>query len=337
MRFVKCASIMVSALVLGASTTGCAGDGITDVTEPEDLGALLVDNLLDQYVSKDLVWTRDGTEIVFLDDGLKAVSLSTKTVRTLSADKTTLSLARGIGGEWIYFVSIVPDAPPGSLDLRISRVHPSGGTETVTLVATGLSTRLVVSANERWVAISGVLFDSETKRTTPLPFGIPFGFSPDGSRLLYDRSSQSPSMVLISTADGSIQSVPFVGFPSAVRWAGNSPQFLRIANTVTQSGGETSRISEQDGLSGVETELASISGTSALFSANWSDDGGILGFWFEPSFTRSELIVLRRGGPRTVSARVDSDVGAPSFSPSGNAVAYRVFLPSYSRIYMKYI
>jgi hypothetical protein len=336
MRFANVRSTIAFTVMIVLSAAGCGGEGITASSEPEDVGTLLVDKLVNEYVSKDLVWTKDGSEIVFLEDGVKAVNLSSKSVRTLDADKTTLSMTRATSGEWIYFVSVVPDAPSGSANLRISRVHPAGGTETVTFAAAGIGYRLAVSANERWVAIDGLLYDSETKASRKLPLGVPYGFSPDGSRLLYQLSSQSPAMVLVSTADGSTQDVHFDGFPSGIRWVGNSPQLLRIVNTSTQNTGETTRISEQDALTSLETELANITGKTALYTANWSDDGAVLGFWFEANFTRSELVVMQLRGARTVTARVDSDVGKPFFSPGGYLVAYPVFLSGYSRIYVKH-
>lgn len=307
---------------LGLTTAGCGGSGISDSGEPQDRGTLLLANAQTGFGPRELIWTRDGTEVVFVDGALKAVNVSSRSVRVLDPTAVILSVARGSSGEWIYFAGAVPNAGPGTPNVRISRVHPArAGVETIALVFQGASTRLVVSADERWIALGRILLDSQSGLSRELPSGAPYDFSPDGTQLLYEFFAPN-SFALISTADGSSQPVLSEGFVSAFRWTGNSPQILVVQLSSAPNSGTTTRIFELDGLTGVTRDFGQFNAYASLFNANWSEDGQTLGVWLEPNPIRTELAVFRAGGAPVIALRVDANVGKPVFSPAGAAVVY---------------
>jgi hypothetical protein len=294
----------------------------------------------------DLIWTRDGTEVIYVSstvttadrptniDILNAVSVSTHAVRQLNVSPSILSVARGSAGERIYFA-----AYSGLESFLLSRVHPtSGALEILTSIPLGTSNnKIVVSADERFVAVESGLYDLQTATRMSLPAGQPIGFSPDGTQLLYYQdqvgiSDQLPT--LISTADGSSQPLHSTGyFYRAHRWEGNSPQLLKTDFDYTGGNSYTVRLSEIDGVTGVTRDIAQFSETNGLVdlsAGTWSPDGRTLGIWIEQGSIekrtdRTTLYFIRAGSAPTIVASVHANPGRPVFSPDGNSVAYFYF------------
>ncbi|HXG71375.1 MAG TPA: hypothetical protein VNJ04_12290 [Gemmatimonadaceae bacterium] len=216
-------------------------------------------------------------------------------------------------------------APLGSPNLRIIKVHPSrAGVDTIATVFLRYNQALFVSADERLIASGHTLIDTRTGVRIELPNGQAHGFSPDGTQLLYEvfGSASAPTRVytLVSTGDGTFQ--PMLGpngYFDALRWSGNAPQLLTVANSFANPPAGT-RVFELDGLSGATRDLAQFSERGALYTANWSDDGQTLGVWLEPNYYRSKLVIIRGGSALVTVLRVDADVGSPIFSPDGTAL-----------------
>jgi hypothetical protein len=303
---------------------GCGG-GISDAGSPQDRGTLLLSNVAN--FPTDPLWTKDGTEIVVIDHGLKAVNVSSHTVRTLNGTGSIYALGRGTGGEWIYFASPYAGGAGGP-NTQVSRVNPTTAVlETVALVSSFGGFRLQVSADERWVACDDVLIDTESNTTRGLPVGgNPLGFSPDGSRLLYNNPGSS-SFIVISTADGSTQPVLYNGFLTAFRWLDNSPQLL-IVDSPNSGTGTPASVYEVDGFTGARKDLGQFDLKPSSFSASysgWTEDGRTLGVWLSPGFPRNELHLIRLDGAPSVPVLVDDEVGKAIFSPNGTAIVYTVF------------
>lgn len=324
--------ILVASIAFFA-LTGC-GDS-TGPVGPDDPGVLLVPMGQSGFWPTDLVWSKDGTELIYAENGLKAVTISTAVVRQLNASPSITTLARATTGERIYFGAFV-EAPPGSTsNYEINRLHPvSGGLETIATILPG--NHLAVSDDERLVAVDRQLVDLETGRTLTLPSGTPLGFSPDGSQLLYRDALTVP--VLISTADGSSQSLhsSVSIFYVAHRWEGNSPQLLE--ETVTYGSKGTVRFSERDGLTGVTRDIVQLPTSDIIVTARWSADGHALASWIEQG-SRTNLYVIRTGSAPAVVAsfatRSEKSPGTPVFSPSGNSLAYFYYDDIRRSLYVK--
>ena len=304
----------------------CGDQGPHDNRGPEDRGTLVLDHVDEQYVGGP-IWTKDGSEVVFAAGGLKAVNVSTHAVRVLDPGPFIEIAARG--DEWIYFTVALPNAPANGPSFRLSRVRPSQtGVENIALPAQNLGSTVVVSRDERWIALGGLLIDMQNGTTRPLPGnGEPLGFSRDGTRLLSRvLGTTGFSYVLIATADGSSQPVPS-GTPSFLmgfRWVEGSPQFLDLRGPPGQS---NYQLSEIDGISGTTRPLWESTDLISVFFAKWSDDGQTLAVWVAKGLgpTRNELTLLRTGAQPTVVAKVDASVGTPAISPAGSSIFYPVY------------
>lgn len=325
-------------------TLGGCGDSSGPKVQ-EDLGVQL---LPIGFYNNGLIWTRDGTELVYKTPGdgpntsaLKAVNVSTLAVRQLVAPGTFIStvLRSGIG-ERIYF-GIPPTGDPPNF--RVSRVHPVSGVveSLITTLYTGDDDFMEISADERFLAIGRLLFDLQTGAQTSLPPGLPFGFSPDGTKLLYYldvAGASTPSPTLISTADGSYQPLHSTGyFHLAHRWEGNSPQLLRTDSEFISGNNYTVRLSEIDGVTGVTRDIAQFSTTGYTdpYAVNWSFDGRTLAAWIQQD-SRTNLYVIRSGNVPTLVASVTGPPGPPVFSPSGSSIAYFYYHPNGRwSVYMK--
>ncbi|MEO8910104.1 MAG: hypothetical protein ABI408_07750 [Gemmatimonadaceae bacterium] len=311
------------------ATAACGGSGIDAPGGPQDRGTLLLPNTSADFVSQDPIWTKDGAEIVFVDaTGLKAVNVASGLVRVLDPTDNIEGAARARSGEWIYFAAPVPNAAPGAPNIRLNRVHPATlGVETVGLVSQGWSFNVVVSDDERWIAYGSVLFDTQTGVSRVLPDGIPGGFSPDGTRLMYWLSSKS-SYAVISTADGSSQPVMYDGLRTTFRWKDNSPQLLFVEPPTSPTSGIGTVVYERDGLTGAKRDIAQFDSNPysfGAFLAGWSEDGQTLGVWLTSSSPRTELAVIRAGAATAIVLRFDGDAGKLVFSPTATAVAYPYF------------
>ena len=325
---------------------GC-GESVYGPSGAQDPGVLLV--TLTQG-GDDLAWTSDGTELVYAVAGqLNAVSASTHTVRRLDTPPSLFIEALSRAGARIYFASSLTAPGPNDPNSLIGRVNPIAGSAEILLTSrSGPDQHVIVSADERFLATNGVLYNLETGGQINLPVGTAFGFSPDGSQLLYYQAQNglligAPS--LISTADGSssepLQS-PSGSFHYGHRWDGNSLQLLDFSRD-----DEALRLFEIDAVTGVHRALAEF-GSNPFFPAilpvaNWSLDGRTLAIWIEQgsgSSRRSNLYVIRSGSAPAVVASVitglDTGVGFPVFSPSGNSVAYPYYLDGGgTSLYMK--
>jgi hypothetical protein len=328
--------LIVSRVFFGAG--GCA-----DSTGPghiEDRGVLLVPAGKN---GGDLVWTRDGTEVVFVSSAvataahsaganiLNAVSVSTHEVRQLNESQFIFTVARGSAGERIYFAA---DVGLNDGNFRVSRVHPASGVlEILTSIPLGTENAIVVSADERFLAVGSGLYDLPTAIRMSLPAGQPIGFSPDGTQLLYyqDQVGTSvPMPTLISTADRSSQPLHSTGnFPLAHRWEGNSPQLLKADFEYTGGNTYTVRLSEIDGVTGMTRDIAQFGETNGVgpSAGTWSPDGRTLGIWIEQGSIekrtdRTTLYFIRAGSAPTIVASVHSYPEPPVFSPDGNSIAY---------------
>ena len=314
--------------------------------EPEDPGIAIVSTI--GGGPRHLVWTRDGTELVFSDfHALNAVAISTHAVRQLDPSPVIMSVIRN-GAERIYFGTALFTDP----NFRISRVNPVSGAVDVLVTnsQTGYDEFMEVSADERFLATSLRLYDLQTGARTNLPPGKPFGFSPDGTKLLYyvDVAGANPSPTLISTADGSSQPLHPAGyFHLTHRWNGNSPQLLKAELEFKNGYYDSVRLTEIDGLTGVSHDIAQFSTSGGYsFNTNWSSDGLTLGTWVEQGSiadgtNRTNLFVIRSGSPPALVASMTppwnaGPPGPPVFSPSGNSVAYFYYHANESRsLYVK--
>ena len=339
--------ILLASLAL-LVVAGC-GEGVYGPSGAQDPGVLLV--TLTQGGGEDLAWTSDGTELVYAVAGeLRAVSASTHTVRRLDTGPSVVIQALSRAGARIYFASSLSAPGPNDPNSLIGRVNPIAGSAEILLTSrSGPDQHVIVSADERFLATNGVLYNLETGGQINLPAGTAFGFSPDGSQLLYYQAQNglligAPS--LISTADGSssepLQS-PSGSFYYGHRWDGNSLQLLDFSRD-----DEALRLFEIDAVSGVHRALAEF-GSNPFFPAilpvaNWSPDGRTLAIWIEQGSgagRRSNLYVIRSGSAPAVVASVitsgfETGVGRPVFSPSGNSVAYPYYLDGGgTSLYMK--
>jgi hypothetical protein len=335
--------------------------GCHDASGPkatENLGVLLVSDVSsDYYIFANPVWTRDGGELVYVGaptsgtgySALHAVNISTQAVRQLVASEFITKVVRSGAGERIYFGSALTSNP----NFRASRVHPlSGAVEN--LVTTDVANDFMeVSADERFLVFDRRLFDLQTGGQRTLPPGTPFGFSPDGTQLLYYEAQPGTSIsapTLISTADGSSQTLHSTGyFHLAHRWEGNSPQLLMTeSNFIGGRSNYTYRISEIDGLSGATHDIAQFSTTDSQnpYSVNWSADGRTLALWIHQGeiadgTSRTNLYIIRTGNAPTLVATATPSFevgppGPPVLSPSGNSVAYFYYHPDDRRsLYLK--
>jgi len=317
--------------------------GCVDSTGPghvEEPGVLLVPA---GKIGGDLVWTRDGTEVVFVSftetsaahpvsaSILNAVSVSTHEVRQLNESQSIFGVARGSAGDRIYFTD--EDRIDGNF--RVSRVHPaSGALEILAPLPPDIYDDIVVSADERFLAVGSGLYDLQTAKLIGLPAGRPIGFSPDGTQLFYGLINPTTSTeltTLISTADGSSHPLPSTGSRHlAHRWEGNSPQLLVEDDEYTGENFYTVRLSEIDGVTGASRNIAEFTKTSPLVTAAWSPDGQTLGVWIDlGSFAerthRRSLFLIRDGGAPVYVASVHTAAGPPVFSPDGHSIVYGYF------------
>jgi hypothetical protein len=310
------------ALLAAAGCRDSSGPG-----EPEDRGVLLFTGVAGP---SDIVWTRDGAEVVYaVATSMRAASVAPRVERTLVGDPSISIKGTSSAGDRVYFGAVETSSPS---TFRVSRINTiGGGAEIVTSRAWSGLDYVLVSADERFVAADGSLYDLQASTRIALPCTRPRGFSPDATRLLCQNplgpAPESP-FSLVSTADGSSQPLhvgPSGPFYFGHRWEGNSPQLLdyAVANGTT-------RIYETDGVTGATRDLAQLDGDPTfLLLANWSPDGRTLGAWIEqgPGGNRiAKLYVIHSGSAPVVAASANSSFyfgpGRPVFSGSGNSVAY---------------
>ena len=310
------------------ATTACGDSSGTGA--PDDPGVLLAANVVGPT---DLVWTRDGSEVVYATTtALNAVSVATRVERHLVADASISIKAVSSAGDRIYYGAVVTPPPPAAVNFRISRVNPTtGAVEILVTVPWRGGEYILVSADERFVVADGRIYNLQAGTQIDLTCQRSRGFSPDGTKILCQTAPQSASdasFALISTADGTSQQLPLttgVGFYFGHRWEGNSPQLL---NSTFDNGVTT--IFEMDGVTGVKRDVSKLdANVSLLLLANWSPDGRTLGAWIDPTAGRegkANLYVFRAGSAPAIAARVSSTffLGPQKavFSESGNSVAY---------------
>jgi Tol biopolymer transport system component len=332
--------------LLAVIATACSDLGGPPAGEPEQPGVLLV--TLTQG-GDNLAWTSDGTELVYAVAGhLNAVSASTHTVRQLDTPPSVFIEALSRAGERIYVASDISAAGPNDPNSLVSRVNPSAGSAEILVTNRSSADRFMrVSSDERFLVSQGILYDLQAGAQITLPVGRPFGFSPDGTQLLYYQFQDGVNLGsprLISTADGSssqeLRSTAG-SFYYGHRWEGNSPQLLD-----SERDNDGLRLFEIDGMTGARRDLAQF-GSNPMFPtivpvATWSPDGRTLAIWIEQGSgagRRSNLYVIRSGSAPAVVASVitglDTGVGFPVFSPSGNSVAYPYYLGGGTSLYMK--
>ena len=312
----------IASLALVAA--GGCGDS-TSPGEPEDPGVSI---LPAAYYSGSLVWTRDGTGLVYVVRTtvnateaalLRVLSISEGTVRQLDVFPPIGGLVRSPAGERVYFGNSI-SPPSGSTDnYQISRVHPTSGF--LEIVTTTRAGDFAVSSDERFLAVGRYLYDLQTGARITLATGIPIDFSPDGTQLLYyPFSSSSPT--LIATADGTSRPLHSTGLHIAHRWQGNSPQLLEVDDNFEG----TVHVSEIDGVTGATISLGQIPGHSFFPAANWSPDGRVLAIWVTlgplDGPTREYLYLIRDGNAPAILANTSGAPGRPIFSPDGHSVAY---------------
>ena len=318
-------------LITSLALLAAAGCGDSSAPgEPEDRGVLLFAGVAGP---SDIVWTRDGAEVVYaIAASVRAASVAPRVERTLVGDPSISIKGMSSAADRIYFGAVVTTSPSTADAFRVSRINPSAsGPEIVTTRAWSGLDYVLVSADERFVAADGSLYDLQASTRINLPCTRPRGFSPDDTRLLCQNplgpAPESP-FLLASTADGSSQPVhvgPSGPFYIGHRWEGNSPQLLDY--TVTNG---TTRIYETDGATGAMRDVAQLEGSPTfLLLANWSPDGRTLGAWIEqgPGGNRTaKLYVIHSGSAPAVAASVSSSFyfgpDRPVFSGSGNSVAY---------------
>jgi len=228
---------------------------------------------------------------------------------------------------------VVTPPPPAATNFRVSRINPTTGAAEILVTDPWRGEDyVIVSADERFVAANGRIYNLQAGTQIDFACSKPRGFSPDATQLLCQGpfgSGTQASFALISTADGTSQQLPStnaVGFYFGHRWVGNSPQLLAYAvdNRMT-------RIYEIDGVTGATRDVSQLDGNvTLLLLASWSQDGRTLGAWIDPSSGRdskANLYIVRSGSATAVAARVSSNPLAsfpsvPVFSASGSSVAY---------------
>jgi hypothetical protein len=318
--------VLVAAIgMLGA--TGC-GSGITETTETENRGTQLFAQSGDGNGTQRLLWTRDGAEIVFHSDGLKAVSVGNHTIRPVWGESAVVSFAGPTVSGKVYFSTFLPPAST-SPEYKIARVEPgTGATEILPLASPALTVALAVSPDERYV-VGDAIYDLQTGgKANSFPY-TPLGFSPDGTVFL--ARDPFTSALLVVTSQGYHQQLATSDEAYiAHRWAANIPQLLRMRY---DAGTGSIRLYEIAGLSGASHDLAQLTSTGAELYANYSVDGSLLGVWIQ-QHSLWKLYVIHVGAPAVVAASVTytgtQKPGAPVFSPDGKSVAYFLYTPDRS-------
>jgi WD40 repeat protein len=338
------------ALLTAAGCGDSSGPG-----EPEDPGVLLVPPALVGYYPAELVWTRDGSELVYVSSvttpasstRLNAVSVATHAVRQLNASPAIISLARESAGSRIYFGVFLTAAALNEPNFQVSRVDVASGT--VDILATiflGAYNSVLVSSDERFLVAGSGLYNLQTGGRVDLPPGVPSDFSPDRTMLLYflqQTGTSTLSATLISTSDGSSHPLLFStgDFSLAHRWEGNSPQLLKKTFTNTGPGNSgTVRLSEIDGITGTSRDIVQFNVRNPFIGVAWSPDGKALAAWIEEGSLadktdRTTLYLVRAGNAPAVVATVHGDPGPSVFSPDGKSIAYFYYHDDRRSLYMK--
>jgi hypothetical protein len=309
--------------------TACGGNS-SGPGAPDDPGVLLASNVVG---SDDLVWTRDGSEVVYATaTSLNAVTVATRVERHLVTDAAISIKAIGSAGDRIYYGAVITPAPPAAANFRVSRVNPTTGVvEILISIPWRGGEYIFVSADERFVVADGRIYNLQAGTQIDLACNRIRGFSPDATRLLcqgpFGSGTQAP-FALISTADGTSQQLTAttaLGLYFGHRWEGNSPQLLDFA-----SDNGITTIYEINGVTGTTRDVGKLDAkVSLLLLAGWSPDSRTLGAWIDPTGGRegkANLYVFRTGSAPATAARVRSTffVGPnnPVFSDTGNSVAY---------------
>ena len=328
-------TVLLALLAIACSDLGGPPPG-----EAEQPGLLLLPRVATALYT-DPVWTRDGTELVFVKGYtnnsstavINAVNVSTHAVRQLYSAPIIQNFRRRNGDEWIYFE--VADYTYGSPNSGLKRVNPtSGAVEAVPATFPGYPNDVVVYADERFLVSTGGLYNLQTGTRIDYPIEMHGAFSPDGTHVLVGVNTgigSPPSPTLVSIIDGSSQALHTTDyFTLAYRWIGNSPQFLSVINDYLVG---KIRLYEVDGLTGTRRDIAQFSSTAGGYIyASWSPDAQTLGAWIDEGDTgkgtdRTALYIIRPGSAPSIAVTIRPpwDAGGPShpvFSPDGRSVAY---------------
>ena len=324
--------VLVAALgVLGA--TACGSSGITETTETENPGTQIIPpEAGNGNGAQRLIWTKDGTELVFHSNGLKAVSVGAHSIRPVWGESSVVDFSGPTVSGKVYFSTFLP-VPSTSAEYKIARVEPStGATEVLPLASPSLTVAFVVSPDERYV-VGDAIYDLQTgAKASSFPYS-PLGFSPDGTVFLA-RDPFASALVVVTGQGFHQQLATSDEAYIAHRWAANVPQLLRMRYDAAKS---SIRLYEIAGLSGASSDLAELVSTGANIYANYSADGTLLGVWIQQE-SLWKLYVIRAGAAPTVAASVaysgTGHPGAPVFSPDGKSVAYFLYSPDRS-LYVK--
>jgi len=350
-RWVRVAASVAVPLV----GTSCVDfDGFDHGPVTEDRGPQLASNASSND-STPVVWTVDGSELVYLASdptsgvqSLVAVRLDSLEQRTLDrAPSSGTALARSADGSALYFVGLASDTAGDdtepSYELREAISGRSIATESqphgAVLVLSPDGRRLLYSAEQ-----GDLVLDLEEGISLVTSCGVPGSneagpvFSPAGDQLLCRSSSDSNGgggeLVTVDVATGDSQALTGVWpetdlAPHAARWDADgvelagwtrNPPGIRIANP------STSWVFSMAGLNGGRA--------TALGLYEYSPDGGMLAFWVTEclasegflscSLTESRLTVLDLGtGVAQTVASGEPPVGTIAFSDDSHQIAYQ--------------
>jgi len=321
--------ILVAAFaMLGGAA--CGSSGITETSETENPGTQLIPPQSGESSGPQrLLWTKDGSEIVFHSQGLKAVSLGTHAIRPIWGASSIVAFAGPTASGQVYFSTFLRPVGSTSEEYTIARVQPStGASEVLPLASPSLTLVLEVSPDERFV-VGDAIYDLQTGgKASSFPY-TPLGFSPDGTVFL--ARDPFTSALLVVTFQGYHQQLATSDEAYiAHRWEADVPQLLRIRY---DAGKGSIRLYEVDGLSGATRDLAQLAATDAVIYANYSADGRVLGVWIRQN-SLWKLHVIRAGAQPVVVASVNytnpGNPSAPVFSPDGTSVAYFLYAPDRS-------
>ena len=328
------------------STAACdAATPPYDPGTPEDRGVKLVSwpaGAAGEYFGRsDIVWTLSGSEIFFDDQlGLRAVTVSTSAIRSIATNTFIEGVTRAMNGERIYYAhNLVTSAPYTDPNLRVARFHPAGGLEETVTLSNGIAEGMWVSPNEQFLAVNYALYNLQTGTRRDMG-GRPHGFSPDGTKLLYqDPGGAGSQYQLMSTETNAQEAIHFQGNYTAHRWIANAPQMLTTEWSFPSPAAFVALV-ETNGITRETRELARFATSSTFVSVAWSPDGQSLAAWVEQDRARWNLFLIRPGTePRIIAsfrAPQGSSPGRIAFSPSGTAVAFSFLgIGSDSGLYVK--
>jgi hypothetical protein len=329
---VKAGSLAWVATLISSSLLGCSLT--SEPKGPAELRGTLLASFPDMVK---LTWSTDGSELFFIEgiSRVRAVSASGGNPRTLYSSNISIGHIEAVANK-LYLSIAKPSSP---IEYYIVRIDPGSSpldVDTVLTYSGQVRNHLFsVSHDERFVAFGDSLFDVPAGTQRALSLGIPWSFSPDGSKLLYaleTATPTSPSFLLVATSDGTSESLspidnvgtrgPFG--TGAHYWDGNDPKVLRVVSTADRT---RFRVFVQDLRTGTNQEIASIEGeTSFPFSSvAVSRDGQRALISMGPFFSWNEIRAIdTQSGSSSVVARATgfSLIDYFVLSPNGNRAAY---------------